>query len=714
MVLTGKRGDTNMPPYQPFLISDLTEGKVTRRDAWLLPSDGFEELDNCQLKRGVLEKRRGRNKLGQIVKIDTATQNPTLQTNPVMGVFNHLSGNTQELIVFDKERMNTFVSDKASGIILLSVADLGGSPNQVRFTVASGHGLLADEIATGSNTTNYNGTYRVEAVAATTIDVESAFVAETFGASSQLNQEQFTDASRHRIRFDFTAQSGYTPANGDTIEQAVSGATGTVDAVTVDYGTFGGQDAVGTIIFQDGTVTGTFADAEQLFESGTPANIVGDSTTAGNDSNWTGDNTNFFWIENWTLGGASNTYITNNNDPIEIYDGTNLTQLSIDIGLDGDRTGQNDVNSALLIFVVKERIVILSTNENGTDFNQRARWSAIKEPQSWPTGNFVDAPTEDFIVSADFLGDDLYVWFENSTWVFEYTGDSVVPFVWRRLSAQDGAIAQMSLTTRNNLQRAISPTEILANNGNIVAHIDEKLPDVVLEWNPDSAPYSTSIVLEEEKQIYFTYARVETVANADGNKYPDRALVLNYEESNWATHRHPIHSLGSSSLESDVTWDLDAAWEDIDFSWNTSDTVSGFPFTIMGDHAGVLFQLNTGGSDAGTAIEFNAKTARFNPYNQTGQKAKLWKIEFLCDVNADVSFDVELFLNSDATKYQTSTITTSESEGSDEGATDKAWYSVFSGAVGTFHSANITNNASGNRPRIHAMRWWFKQAGRVK
>ncbi len=28
-------------PYEPFLISDLTEGKITRRDAWLLPPDGF-------------------------------------------------------------------------------------------------------------------------------------------------------------------------------------------------------------------------------------------------------------------------------------------------------------------------------------------------------------------------------------------------------------------------------------------------------------------------------------------------------------------------------------------------------------------------------------------------------------------------------------------------------------------------------------------------
>jgi hypothetical protein len=695
-------------PFQPFFIADLVSGKITKRDAWLLPQDGFPELDNCHLKRGVLEKRRGRSKLGQIVKIDTATLNPTLQTNPVMGVANHISGSTQELIIFDKERMNTFVDSKVSGVILLSVATQGGSPNVVRFAVASGHGISADDIHTVSNWPAYNGTYRIEATGATTIDIEHAFVDEAAPATAQTNEEQFTDATKQRVRFDFTSQSGFTPSNGTVIEQDTSGATGTVDVVTVDYGSFGGTDAVGTILFQRGTVTGTFDASNQLFENGTPANIVGNATSA--QSNWTGDNTNFMWVANWTLGGAPRTYITNNNDPIEIFDGTNLTQLFIDIGVDGDRAGENDVDFALLIFIVKERIVIFRTQENGTAFDQRARWSGIKEPQSWPTANFKDAPTQDAIITGGFIGDDLYIWCEKSVWRFNWTGDSVDPFDWERVSDEDGAIAQMSVTIRNNIQRAIGPTKILANNGDEVGPVDDKIPDVVLDWNPDSAAFSVSADADEERQIYYAYARPETTANVDGNKYSDRALILNYEDNNWAVYRHEIHSMGFSSLESDVTWDLDDAWEDIDFAWNTASSVSGFPFTIIGDHAGVVFQLNTGGSDDGSAIEFNAKTARFNPYNKQGRKAKLQKVDFLCDVDPDVSFDVEFFLNTDSTKYSTTTITTTAKGGSD----DKAWHSAYSGAVGDLHSLNLTNNASGNRPRIHAMRFWLKPAGRIK
>lgn len=690
--------------FQPFFIADLIEGKITRRDPWLLPADGFETLDNCHLKRGVFEKRRGKSKLGQHLEIDTATQDPTLTTNPIMGIFNHLSGSTEELIIFDQDRMNTFVSDKVSNVSITAFADAGGG--LVEATTDGNHGLEDDEIITISGTTNYNGTFKVQNKAAGTFEFTDTWV--TDDATGTVDQEQFTDPHKHRIRYDDASQSGYTPANGDVIEGDTSGATGTVDTVIVDYGTFGGQDAHGTIIFQRGTITGAFQASEQLFENGTPANIVGDSLEAGNDGEWTGDNTDFFWVENWTLSGASKTYITNNKDPLQIYDGTNLYQLSIDIGTDAARAGDNDVNSALLVFVYKERVIIFSTNENGTDYNQRARWSTIKDPQSWPTSSFKDAPTEDFIVSADFLGDILYVWFEKSVWKLVWTGDSVDPFDWQRVTNEDGAIAQMSLTTRENLQRAIGPTKILGNNGDVVGPVDGKIPDVVLDWNPDSASFSTSVDAEEERQIYFTYARVETTANGDGNKYPDRMLVQNYEDNNWATYRHDVHSMGFSALESDVTWDLDAAWEDIDFAWNASNTVAGFPFTLIGDHVGVIHQLNTGGSDNGSAIEFNAKTARMNPYHNIGKRANLWKVDFLCDVDAGISFDVEFFLNSDTVKYKTTTITTSARNGSEE----KVWHTAFANTTGEFHSLNLTNNASGNRPRIHAMRFWFKPVGR--
>lgn len=49
--------------YQPFPIYNLSTGKVTAREPWLLPKDAFETLVNCHLRRGVLEKRKGTDPL---------------------------------------------------------------------------------------------------------------------------------------------------------------------------------------------------------------------------------------------------------------------------------------------------------------------------------------------------------------------------------------------------------------------------------------------------------------------------------------------------------------------------------------------------------------------------------------------------------------------------------------------------------------------------
>ncbi|GAI98911.1 unnamed protein product, partial [marine sediment metagenome] len=277
----------------------------------------------------------------------------------------------------------------------------------------------------------------------------------------------------------------------------------------------------------------------------------------------------------------------------------------------------------------------------------------------------------------------------KSVWRFVWTADSTNPFEWQKVSAQDGAIAQMSLTTRDNLQRAVGPTEILGNNGNIVTPIDGKIPDVVLEWNVDSTRFSVGADVEEERQIYFTYASPGATPNADGGIYPDRVLAFNYEDNNWSTHKHQIHSMGYTTQEEDATWDTDDAWEDISDSWNEGGLTAGFPLTLMGDHSGIIHILNRGDTNNGSDINFNAKTGRFNPYHLEGNRAKLWKVSFLCDVDPVTSFDVQFFLNSDSTSYAVTTITTTGSDSSD----DKQWFDAYSGAVGFFHSINITNNA---------------------
>jgi hypothetical protein len=695
--------------YTPFPILDMKTGKYLRRDPWLSPEDAFEILSNCRIKRGVLEKRRGYALYGQILAISTTTLNPTLQTNPVMGIFNHLSGTTENLLVADQDRLNEYVSGRPVNKSLTAVADQGGSPNVVRFT-STGHTFTADEIITITGDADWNGTYRVEAVAANTFDIEHAASDTVVDSGTTASQEAFTDLTENKIRFNSTNQN-WTPVAGSVVKGGTSGAIATVatGGVIVDYGTIAGADAFGTIVFDKGTVTGTFQTGEDLQNNANAAQIVGQAIAANSDEAFTGDNTNFFWSENWDHDGVSDTtYIVNNKDPIQIYNGTHLRQLSVDIGTNAARAGVNDINSCLLIVIFKERVVLFSTNENGVDFFQRARWSTIKDPQSWPTANFKDAPTSDIIKSVDFIGDELYIWFERSAWRFTWTGDSADPFEWERVSDTEGSVAQMSLVTQDDRQFAVGASRIQLSNGRDVVAADSIIPDFVLDWNQDSLPYSNSLLLDEEKHILMSYASDAASEHADGNVYPDRAVVINYEENNFATYGLPIHTLGFSNVESDLSWDdITDAWEDIDYAWSAGQAKSGFPITLIGSHVGKVFQLNVAGSDDTAAIEFEAFSARMNPYTKKGHKAKLGYMLFLVDVDADVNFDVLNYINTDTTQFQTKTVTCTAVNGSDK----KAWHRVDVFATADFHRIKITNNAANNRPRIHAIILFFQDAG---
>lgn len=686
--------------YEPFPIIDLRQGKVTAVEPWISPQDAFETLSDCHLKRGVLEKRRGYSLFAQVLAVNTSTKVPTLSTLPVMGVKNYLSGETENLIVFDKTRMNKFVSSASTGKTITVFADAGGG--EVTVTAAS-HGFLTNDIVTITGTTSYNGTFNITKVDANNFKITDTWVAND--ATGQANQEKFLDVTKNKIRYIGKVGQNYTPAVSDTIKGGTSNATGVVAALILDTGTVVGEDARGTIVFTNGGVTGTFQDNEELQEDGTPANIAGQSDGANSDDAFTGDSTQFFHCANWN----DIIYIANNNDPIQKYNGTNLSRLTIDIG---DVNDKNNVNHALMVFVYKERLLLLHTNENGVDFLQRARWSTIKNPQSWPTANFKDAPTAEVIVTAGFLGDDLYVWFENSVYRLAWTGNATDPFEWVKISSTEGAVALNSIINTPirdiETQIALGPNRIQANDRRNIIGIDKKIPDFTLTWTQDSLSFTNSLLLAEERQSWLSYADSNGIANADGNIYPNRAVILNYEDLAWSTYGLPIHTMGLSTLESDVTWDSDAAWEDIDFAWNALNIQSGFPTSLMGSQDGKVYQLNTTDADDGSAIEFNALSSRWNPYTKEGRRARLYKIEFLVDVDVNVTFDVESFVDTDTTAFQTKTISATAVGGAD----DKSWHTVFVNATGFFHRINITNNATGNRPRIHAMIPWFDRAER--
>jgi len=67
--------------YQPFLIAPFQTGLDTDLEPWLLPQDAFPNIENGHIHHGVIEKRSGYAKLGDIVHQDQTNWKITAASN---------------------------------------------------------------------------------------------------------------------------------------------------------------------------------------------------------------------------------------------------------------------------------------------------------------------------------------------------------------------------------------------------------------------------------------------------------------------------------------------------------------------------------------------------------------------------------------------------------------------------------------------------------
>ena len=412
---------------------------------------------------------------------------------------------------------------------------------------------------------------------------------------------------------------------------------------------------------------------------------------------FTGSDSDFFWFENW----KDRLFITNNVDRVKVYDGADLTDLLIDT--DGDTN--NDVNTCLLIFAYKGHLVLLRTKEADPSVHcpHRARWSVSNSYANWKEsegGGFVDCPSIDWIMGADFIGDDLIIGMERSIWTLKYIGDPLLPFRWENIKGTEGCYGTFSVCPFSDELIMLAATRMVATDGIDIDGIDDKIPDFALNFNQAGFKYCYGIVLEETRMLWLTYPSV-------GAEHPDKVLVMNYEEATFADFAMSLHCLGYYEEAEDLILDdIDIDIDTLEYSFDDKELQAGYPITLGGSYDGYLYQLNNGGNDNGEAIDFEVESAHWNPYLKQGNKARLGFIDFLIDRDPNISFDVDFYSGESLSPYQTKTILC-------DGEGEKVWKRVYSGAIGTFHRIRIHGNAINQTPKIHCVTPWFAPAGRM-
>ena len=637
-----------MGKYVPTAITYAESGLVKDRDAFVLADDAYSELENIYQWRGRLRRRQGYDLLGRLQR------NITLQAEaaPTGGINSYNISDVLTSFKMNNEPNASF----AKGSFSISFTTVIG-PTTTTFG-ENGTGLITrtsgttyDVYAAQTITAISKAASAVIAIAGHTFVVGNKILIQSVAGMIQINDTVVTVTGINAgvditVGLDTTLFSTYVSggtANGSWINYNSGEINLTFanpplplasDTVRTNYGYYPSLPVMGmpnrelndinaeqTVAF-DTKYAYNFDNTGDAFQE-LPAAVATTWTSSLPESD-----RNFFWGTNYwrTSNQAQYYWATNFNmgttrDPIRLYDGTAWHTFEPDV-VSG---GGTKMEQCRMLFPYKGRMVALNTWEGATlaaavQYPQRARWSQNGAPFSsvpsgtppvsnneWRSdvkgrGGYVDAPTNEHIVSAQFIRDLLIVGFESSTYALRYTGNEILPFIWDRINIELGSESTFSAVVFDKGLIAVGDKSINYCDGNNVERIDEHIPDEVFNINNSYDPNSD--INDGPKRVhgirdFFERIVYWTFPNSDSQaKFPDRLLAFNYHNQTWSIFTDSFTCFGQFQRFNDITWaSIKGSWEENTDSWVTSKLQSQFPDIIAGNQQGFVLTLNKGTSN---------------------------------------------------------------------------------------------------------------------
>ena len=326
---------------------------------------------------------------------------------------------------------------------------------------------------------------------------------------------------------------------------------------------------------------------------------------------WTGNNSDFYWSVNYRGTNAYETffYVVNGiaDDNIRYVKQTPDTWVTLRPKLDSGSNPATDryLETAKIIIGFKDRLVVLNTIESlggsSNSYLNRARWSQNGDPTveatSWlddtpGKGGYIDASTQEAIITCKFIKDRLIVYFERSTWELVYTGNAVLPFTWQQLNTELGAESRFSIIGFDKGAVGVGNVGIHTCNGVSVERIDQKIPNEVFkihnENNGTERVYGTRDFYRE--LVYWTFPDA-----ASNPTFPTKVLVWNYQNNSWAFFEDSFTCFGKFQKDSDLTWanvgGRFKSWEVWNAPWGGAQAQSQFPDIVAGNQQGFVLVI---------------------------------------------------------------------------------------------------------------------------
>lgn len=515
-------------PQDKFLIAPIEHGLQTNMRPWQIMDDAFERLNNVYTFRGRIRKRFGTTSLGPLADVQSS-------------------------------RLR----------IQIGVLDAGHS---LAVTVPGAHFEVGQMFS---------------------IDDELLTVADTTIPIATLANGEILDNGASIAPFFVTCTAvSYNTTTGALV------ITGSAQVVGTPVYFYPADACMGISSYE----TGVRVDAEAIYAFDRQFAYVFDIATGwkrsgtGTNPLWHGTLSDYYWTTSWKGVAADETafFVTNFNVSNPNGAGT-LTDDAIWATSDGTtwaeffpyfnpaggapQTGPY-VLSARIVLPFKNRLLLLNTIENDNAnpdptltlnawFPQRCRWSAnlnIKAPfdtNAWyewsvrdNAGNkgvgasFSDCPTDEAIISAEYLKDRLIVYFENSTYELVYTQNDIEPFVWQKINTELGAVSTFSIVPFDKVVLGIDNIGIHACNGYNVERTDTQIPDQVFQFDDLSTFVDKVAGIRDylTEMVYWSYKDKQAPTI-----WPNKLLAYNYRNGTWAVYDDCLTAYGYMTQQTQLT-----------------------------------------------------------------------------------------------------------------------------------------------------------------
>lgn len=325
---------------------------------------------------------------------------------------------------------------------------------------------------------------------------------------------------------------------------------------------------------------------------------------------WSGNDSKFFWSCNYRGANPYETFFYTVNffpsDNIKYIPTESSTWTNLRPQLNSGGTNRF-LETCRVLIPFKDRLLALNTveDEGGTDRNypNRCRFSQNGDPTNATTswleiegrGGFIDAPTEENIVTAERIKDRLIIYFERSTWEIVYLGNTAVPFRWQQINNHLGCEGSFSIVGFDKSVLGVGNVGVHSCNGVNVARIDEKIPNEVFKiHNGNDGPERVYGIRDYYNEVvYWSFPD-----SANSPIFPTRILLYNYSNNTWAFFNDSFTCFGYYQKNSDLTWDTVEntypTWGQWNNPWSSALFQSSFPDIIAGNQEGFVFILDSG------------------------------------------------------------------------------------------------------------------------